>query len=293
MQETPSPLYCSLAQLLQLRYYANTLPPNLQRQFSPMPGQQRVKKRGSKGMEFHQARPYVNGDDVRTIDWRISARKGKTHTREFHQDHERPQMLLLDMQAHMCFASVGCLKSVQAAQYTAWLGWRYLKHHNRVGALLHTSQAIALRPTLNAKRYSYWLHQLAQATQRLVQTQQHNTSTPVANWRHSIQQALRLITPGSQLQLIGDLTSLNEDAWQLLKHVARHYTIEAVHVQDPLETNLPVNRKLSVSDGNNSFKLKSPLLAQQMQQRQQQLGQQFYEIGASLSVLSTATRLFK
>jgi uncharacterized protein (DUF58 family) len=89
-----------------------------------------------RGVEFEEVRPYVVGDDVRTIDWRVSARTGRAHTRLFRAERERPVYLLLDQRHSMFFGTRGSMKSVQAAHAAALLAWAALAGGDRVGGLV-------------------------------------------------------------------------------------------------------------------------------------------------------------
>lgn len=281
-------LCSSLKHLLQLRHFAKIpLNPKL---FKPsnLTGSQRLRKRGQ-GMEFYQARPYVDGDDVRSIDWRITARKGKTHTREFQQDHESPQFIIVDINPHMRFASVGKLKSVQAAEFSAWFGWRSLHNHNRIGAIINQDSPQFIRPTLNPKRFSYWLNHLSQATIKLLNSQQPAQQF----WHASIRTAIRLTSPGGRIQLIGDLLTIDDEAWSLLKHVAQQYTIDGVHIEDPLERKLPRQHNLIVSDGQTKIELGQLKQSQYItEQKRQLLWENFRFINGNLQEISTSDKLF-
>ena len=76
-----------------------------------------------RGMEFDEARLYQPGDDIRAIDWRVTARRGKTHTKIYREERERPVLISVDCRPSMAFASRGCFKSVQAAKMAALLAW--------------------------------------------------------------------------------------------------------------------------------------------------------------------------
>ena len=93
-----------------------------------------------RGMEFAEARPYQPGDDVRHIDWRVTARTVRTHTKLYREERERPVMLVLDQCRQMFFGSRKRLKSVQAARIAALMGWRALLRGDRVGAILFSEK---------------------------------------------------------------------------------------------------------------------------------------------------------
>ena len=76
-----------------------------------------------RGMEFDEARLYQDGDDPRSIDWRLTARTGRAYTKLFREERERPVFCWVDQRPAMQFATRGVFKSVQAARLSALLGW--------------------------------------------------------------------------------------------------------------------------------------------------------------------------
>jgi len=76
-----------------------------------------------RGMEFEEARVYQSGDDIRSIDWRLLRRTGKTHTKIFREERERPVFISVDNRPAMHFATRGVFKSVLAAKLAGLLAW--------------------------------------------------------------------------------------------------------------------------------------------------------------------------
>lgn len=72
-----------------------------------------------RGMEFDESRPYAHGDDIRSLDWRVTARTGKVHTKLFREERERPVFLSVDLRSPMFFATRGLFKSVLATRLAA------------------------------------------------------------------------------------------------------------------------------------------------------------------------------
>ena len=89
-----------------------------------------------RGMEFDEARLYQPGDDIRTIDWRVTARTGKTHTKVFREERERPVFISVDNRLAMHFATRGVFKSVLAAKLGGLLAWAAEYHGDRIGGQL-------------------------------------------------------------------------------------------------------------------------------------------------------------
>jgi len=88
------------------------------------------------GLEFDAVREYVPGDDIRNIDWKVTARTGAPHLKLFKEERERSTIICVDMNTGMRFGTRKTFKSVQAAQIAALLGWQSLAHHDNVSTCL-------------------------------------------------------------------------------------------------------------------------------------------------------------
>ena len=93
-------------------------------------------KTKGRGMEFDEARHYQAGDDIRAIDWRVTARTGKTHTKLYREEKERPVFVLTDLSSSMQFGTQFLFKSVQAAHLSALIAWSARKRGDRIGGLV-------------------------------------------------------------------------------------------------------------------------------------------------------------
>lgn len=89
------------------------------------------------GLEFDSVREYVPGDDIRNIDWRVTARTGFPHLKIFQEERQRNLVLCIDMNAGMRFGTKSTFKSVQAARIAALLGWQGMAHHDKITACLY------------------------------------------------------------------------------------------------------------------------------------------------------------
>src|SRR5215471_14338919 len=95
-----------------------------------------------RGLNFEEIRRYQAGDDIRQIDWKVTARTRKTHSRVFTEERERSTILLVDQRVTMFFGSVKNMKSVTAAEMAALGAWRVLSQKDRVGALVFNDSQI-------------------------------------------------------------------------------------------------------------------------------------------------------
>ncbi|HSB97975.1 MAG TPA: DUF58 domain-containing protein, partial [Spongiibacteraceae bacterium] len=128
--------YCDLAELTAARLAADGLGlQSLKRAHSPLFGELRANLRG-RGLEFEEVRSYQAGDDVRNIDWRVTARTGRPFTKLFREERERPSLLVIDQRQPMFFGSRTCFKAKLAAYYGALLAWAALQQGDRIGGLI-------------------------------------------------------------------------------------------------------------------------------------------------------------
>jgi uncharacterized protein (DUF58 family) len=125
-------VYVSLKSLIALHRPAESLPLKPGRIRALAGGDYRAPFKG-RGMEFDEVRGYMQGDDVRTLDWRVTARTGRPHTKLFREERERPVLLCMDMRNAMFFATRGAFKAVRAVQAAALLGWSAVHQGERLG----------------------------------------------------------------------------------------------------------------------------------------------------------------
>jgi uncharacterized protein (DUF58 family) len=108
-------------------------------------GSHRSAHRG-RGLEFEEVRPYAAGDDPRSIDWRVTARRGRVHTKLYREERERPVWLLIDLDSGMFFGSRAQLKSMVAVRAAALLAWVAAAAGDRIGAVLVNAAEIRVLP---------------------------------------------------------------------------------------------------------------------------------------------------
>lgn len=200
-------------------------------------GNQLSKLKG-RGMEFDEVRHYQNGDDIRAIDWRVTARTGQTYTKLYREERERPVFFFVDFSASMHFGSQLLFKSVQAAHVAASLAWRFSYRGDRVGGLTFNQQQHAeVKPFGRDKGVLRLLHQLVRTHQHSAQTSSigGNESTFLSN----LQRLRHVVKTGAQVFLISDFHHLKERALQDLSALSQHNAVHAVILTDPMELNLP------------------------------------------------------
>ena len=128
--------HVELDDLIAMRFPARQLRlARRNRALSALAGPNKSNFRG-RGIEFEEVRNYQPGDDIRSIDWRVTARTGSAHTKLFQEERERPVLVAVDQRSNMFFGSSHCFKSVLAAQLAGLLAWSALDAGDRVGGLV-------------------------------------------------------------------------------------------------------------------------------------------------------------
>ena len=233
-----------------------------------------------KGMEFDEVRHYQTGDDVRAIDWRVTARTGKTHTKLFREEVERPVLVATDLSANMQFGSQLLYKTVQAAHLAALVAWHAKSRGDRLGGLVFNNENhIELKPKSRKAGVLKYLHALTSLNNKRSSKNLSPSSSDVKDDNESKvfsqttfnqntfeQQCARLrhlAKPGSLIYLITDCYALQDS--QACPHILRHLNQISQHcelvvclISDPLEQALPHSHlKLSVTltDGVNRQQL--------------------------------------
>ncbi|MCL6269779.1 DUF58 domain-containing protein [Sansalvadorimonas sp. 2012CJ34-2] len=266
--------YTSLDELTRLASLAKHIP-----LYKPGPakaqltGGHQSRLRG-RGMDFEEFRNYQPGDDIRTIDWRASARTGKTQTRVYREERERPVLLVVDQGAGLFFGSQLNFKSVTAAEAAALLAWRALKHGDRVGALLAgQEQHKELRPRRSRQHVLQLLQQTVEMNQSLKAGQPRNSQA----LDKMLARTAQLTHPGSLVIVISDFHGISPNGLKDMALISRHSDLMAIQVFDPLDSDLPPAGLYAVSDGERRGLLNSRIKStrenyqQQAQQRQKML----------------------
>ncbi|EIJ41083.1 hypothetical protein BegalDRAFT_0160 [Beggiatoa alba B18LD] len=202
-----------------------------------------------RGMEFDEARPYQAGDDIRAIDWRVTARTGKVHTKLFREERERPVFVWVDHRAPMFFATRGVFKSVLAAQLASLLAWTAHQAGDRVGGQIFTdTQHHELKPRRGKTAVLQLLKQLAN-TQTLTQTPHPEAiQSALGRLRH-------VVHPASLIFLISDFRHLNALGESHLVHLSRDNQLMLLFISDPLEGQLPPTGYYRLSNGTQEVNL--------------------------------------
>mgnify|MGYP001817442209 CR=1 FL=1 len=241
-------IYTDLRALVRLRYSArgfSYLPRQSVR--SLLSGRKRSRLRG-RGLDFDELRHYRPGDDIRTMDWRVTNRTGKPHVRVYTEERDRPVIVVVDQRLPMFFGSQRKMKSVVAAEVAAITAWRVLSVGDRIGAILfNDSRTIEVRPSRSDRKVISWLGGLTDMNREL------SASPGVSSNPGGLTEALRLVERSIGhdylVVIVSDFYGWDERALKIIRSISQHNDIVCTLVFDPLERDISKASKLVVSDG--------------------------------------------
>lgn len=194
-----------------------------------------------RGMVFAETRLYQPGDDVRRMDWRVTARTDKPHTKIFQEERERPLFISVDYGPTMNFATRGVFKSVQAAKLTALLAWAAQQQGDRIGGQIFAADGcLEFKPSTGKAALLRFFNALVQP--RYTSPDGNTLERALARLQHHAR-------PGSQLYIISDFRGLNPAAENHLALLARHCDVVLLQIHDPLESHLPESGRYRFTDG--------------------------------------------
>ncbi|MDC0948491.1 DUF58 domain-containing protein [Gammaproteobacteria bacterium] len=244
---TDTGAYCSLQSLVAQKYQAKgfSLRPR-GAIHSVVAGQKPSKMRG-RGTDFEELRVYQRGDDIRSIDWKVTARTGETHTRVYNEERDRPVWLVIDQRQSMFFGSQRAMKSVLAAEAAALAAWRVIDVGDRVAAVVFNDQRCELFPPL---RSSARVMQILAAV--VEQNHKLKANTEVKDHPSQINVALQRVASAAPhdtlVVVISDLSGADDTSRQWIDQIAQRNDLLIAHVSDPLEGELPPSGTWVVGD---------------------------------------------
>ncbi|MBK1648185.1 DUF58 domain-containing protein [Rhabdochromatium marinum] len=225
----------------------STKPPRASR--SVLAGQHQSRFRG-RGMDYRESRHYQAGDDIRNMDWRITARAGHAHVKVFDEERERPVVVVADFGPSMFFASRGAFKSVMAARLAALIGWSTISRGDRIGALLFDGQHREIAPAGGRRGQMRLIRALVAAGDPNLGLAAHEA--PAGELNRALARLRHVIRPGSLVWLLSDFASADAETERHLSQLRVHNTVLAVEILDALELAPPPPGRYRISDGRRS-----------------------------------------
>lgn len=201
-----------------------------------------------RGLNFEEIRDYRPGDDVRSIDWKVTARLQKPHVRVFNEERDRQGLLVIDQRLSMFFGSHLAMKSVTAAQAGAIGAWRVLGAGDRVGGLVfNDSEMREVRPQRSRRNVLQLLDDIVSQNQALGVGRGIVSAPAMLN--NALERVRRLALHDATVILISDFDGADEVTRRHVADIARHNSVVALLVHDPLQSDLPAAARMTVTDG--------------------------------------------
>ena len=239
-------VYAQLSDLIKLQFQS--------RGFSFLPkqpvkslltGRHSSKLRG-RGLNFEELRHYRPGDDIRTMDWKVTNRTRKPHVRVFTEERERNVILFIDQRVSMFFGSQQKMKSVAAAETAALIAWRVLAVGDRIGAVIFDDQSVvSIAPERSRGTVIKILSKLVEMNHRLKVGRQSNPKY----LNEALKALSRNLSHDALVISVGDGSGWSKQTTTRVRRMSQHNDIIAIKVTDPAEQQLPDIDQLVVSDG--------------------------------------------
>jgi uncharacterized protein (DUF58 family) len=247
-------VYATLRDLVSLQFKA--------RGFSFLPrqpvqsllaGRHASRLRG-RGLNFEEIRRYLPGDDIRQIDWKVTVRTRKTHSRVYTEERERSVLLLVDQRVTMFFGSVKNMKSVTAAEAAGLAAWRVLQQKDRVGALVFNDSTIdEVRPQRSRSAVMRIIHAVLQQNHAL--SHDGGIRRNPAMFNETLSRCERLAKHDCLVCIISDGAGHDEKSRGLLTSIAQHNDVLFFFINDPLEAELPDAGQRVFGDGSRQLEV--------------------------------------
>lgn len=240
--------YVDLQSLLALEFKA--------RGFSFLPSQpvhsllagRRGSRMRGRGLNFEELRNYVLGDDIRVIDWHVTARMRRPFVRVYTEERDRPTLLIVDQRVNMFFGSRLSMKSVVAAETAALAAWRVFQQGDRVGALIfNDTDTQEVLPRRNRSTVLRILGEIVRQNQLLHAAYDSPPGGPRLN--QVLRKTAQLARRDHLIIIASDFDGVDDSTRDLLLRLSRHNDVVAVLTYDPLAVQLPSVGQLVVSDG--------------------------------------------
>lgn len=285
-------VYVTLDELLGLQERSRYMSESLSKVTKNMLQGNRPSKVNGRGGAFDQIRNYIAGDDVRNIDWNVTARMGKPFVRVFNEERETPLVILVDQSSDMFFATRKQMKSVVAAKIGAYLLWMAQNNKRPCGGVVFNDENQSVyRPRAN-RNYVYGvLEQLVGYNNKLSKSS-HSAQRSVTLTK-SLAHLNQIISKDAFVVLISDFIQLDEEGLQLIERMSLRANVIATPVCDGMISALPEEGQFLARYANLEAELdfssytSREKISSKSQGRIENLQTQFAEIGVPNLVFST------
>lgn len=190
-----------------------------------------------RGMEFDEVREYAEGDDVRAIDWNVTARMGHPYVKRFVEERELTVMLLVDISASGDFGSTGKRKNVLAAELAALLAFSAIRNNDQVGLLLFSDRDELYLPPRKGRKH------VLRLVRELLGHERQSAGTDIAG---AVERMMQVVKRRAVVFLISDM--IDDGFENALRAANRRHDVAVMRLTDPHELQLPRLGFLAVED---------------------------------------------
>jgi len=240
----PKNIFVSLQDLLKMEHFARGFSFLARRQKvrSILGGKHASKLRG-RGLDFEEVRSYVAGDDIRNIDWKVTARTQKTHSRVYSEEKEKPALIVVDQSKSMFFGSQLRTKSVVAAELAALAAFRVLKEGDRVGGVVFADEGVDIVfPKRDRKNILRFLEKIVERNHELEQSSS-------LKYEEALKEAMlkirNMVTHDFLIIIISDFMRYSPEVIKFISRLAQHNDVILAKVFDPMERDIPAARVIA------------------------------------------------
>ncbi|MEJ5018775.1 DUF58 domain-containing protein [Ochrobactrum vermis] len=201
-----------------------------------------------RGLSFEELREYLPGDDVRSIDWRVTARTGRPVVRVYSEEKERPALLVVDQRINMFFGSRRSMKSVAAAEAAILAAWRILGSGDRIGGIVFNDVEISeIKPHRSRNAVIALADKIADANGRL-RADYEQKPNPVA-LDDALKHAASIAHHDFLVLIVSDFDGHSDATRQALIELAMRNDVVCLLIYDPFMLELPTVGDIVVSSG--------------------------------------------
>lgn len=198
----------------------------------PMLGSHLTRMKGH-GMEMLEVREYQSSDDMRHIDWRVSAKTGATHTRVYSEEREHSRVMALDLSSQAYFGTKHTFVSTRMVQLLCLIAWRTKIQNDKIGAFLNVSGKQTFLPAKNqASHFNALLDAFSHATQL---ENRHSNDEPSNTWQALLARNIR----HQQIIICSDKSELSRSDLEHLQRLSKYNVIHWVSIEDERLDHLP------------------------------------------------------
>lgn len=192
------------------------------------------------GLDYEESRPYQSGDEMRFMNWRLSARSNELYMKVFREERRPSVFILVDRRQSMRFGSKTRLKVTQAARISTYLAFLAKQQHAPIGGVV-LNEATEWIPEANGEAGVYALLSKTNSPCPPINNEENELSLD-----HTLRLLLNMLVRGSVIYLISDFHDLDSAAHPVLLQLSEEHQVHAINVHDKLERTLPANTGINI-----------------------------------------------